>query len=125
MSIIRAILEGEKGPYELAGLADVRVKKSKDEIAASLQGEWKDDLLFVLRESLDIYSFCHDRIARTDLQIEKLLKGNLTPKHTHGPLPTPRKKKKKHKNDPGFDLSPLAWQSLGADLYEVDGIIQT
>src|SRR5437773_974629 len=48
-SIINAILAGERDPHELAEFRDPRVKASKHEIALSLEGNWQEDLLFVLK----------------------------------------------------------------------------
>ena len=46
-AIINAILDGERDPRKLAELADWRCKKSKEEIAASLQATWDEDHLLV------------------------------------------------------------------------------
>jgi hypothetical protein len=54
-AIVQAILQGERDPYVLAALANWRVKKSKEEIALSLQGTWKDEHLFELKMSLELY----------------------------------------------------------------------
>ncbi len=55
-NIIQAILEGERDPVRLAALTDVRVKKSPEEIARSLEGQWKDEQLFVLEECFTMYN---------------------------------------------------------------------
>jgi transposase len=47
-AIIKAILAGERDPRELAADRDGRIKASEEEIAAHLQGNWQEDLLFVL-----------------------------------------------------------------------------
>lgn len=57
-SIIEAILAGETDVHKLASLANFRVKKSKAEIALSLQGNRREDLLFELQE-------CHWRESST------------------------------------------------------------
>jgi transposase len=48
MAILDATLEGERDQYKLAELAHPRIKASKEEIAKSLQGNWRRELLFVL-----------------------------------------------------------------------------
>jgi len=45
-SIIEAILAGNRDPNSLASLIDIRVKKSSQEIADSLHGWWREELLF-------------------------------------------------------------------------------
>jgi len=49
-AIITAILAGERDPHELAAFRDCRVKASEEEIAHSLEGNWQEDLLFVLKQ---------------------------------------------------------------------------
>lgn len=118
-AIISAILAGERDAYQLADLADIRIKKSKEEIAASLQGEWREDLLFLLKECHAMYHYYREKIMVVDQQIEMLL----TNAQTNGLAPLSGvKKKKPQKNDPGFDLRQIAYQIFGVDLYQIDGI---
>ena len=42
-AILRAILEGERDPHELAALCQSNVKASEEEIARSLEGNWRED----------------------------------------------------------------------------------
>ncbi len=52
LAIIDAILAGNRDPHYLASLVDVRMKKSKEEIAQSLHGWWRQELLFELQAAL-------------------------------------------------------------------------
>jgi transposase len=56
-AIIKAILAGERDPHKLAAFRDHRVKSSEEEIARSLEGNWQEDLLFVLQQEQDGYEF--------------------------------------------------------------------
>src|SRR5205807_625399 len=47
-AIIKAILAGERDPHKLAEFRDPRVKASEEQVAQSLEGNWQQDLLFVL-----------------------------------------------------------------------------
>src|SRR5437660_3810514 len=47
-AIMRAIVAGERNPLKLAMLSDPRVHASHEEIAKSLEGNWRSELLFVL-----------------------------------------------------------------------------
>src|ERR1700691_4470696 len=49
-AIIKAILAGERDPWKLAGFRDKRVKASEEEIARGLEGNWQEDLLFMLKQ---------------------------------------------------------------------------
>ena len=45
-AIIGAILRGERDPYKLADLKHERVRASREEVARSLEGKWRPDVLF-------------------------------------------------------------------------------
>ncbi len=49
-AIIKAILGGERDPHKLAAFRNPRVKASEEQIARSLEGNWQEDLLFVLKQ---------------------------------------------------------------------------
>jgi transposase len=55
VAIIEAILSGERDATQLASLADPRVKTSKQEITKSLQGNWRNEHLFELRQAYELY----------------------------------------------------------------------
>src|SRR5436305_1624700 len=49
MAMIRAIVGGEHNPWVLAKLRDERIRASEEEIAHSLEGHWREDVLLELR----------------------------------------------------------------------------
>jgi transposase len=51
-AILRAIVAGERDGHTLAALCDVRAKAGTEEIAASLQGSWRAEHLFALKQAL-------------------------------------------------------------------------
>lgn len=50
--ILRAIVAGERDGYVLAAMKNVRIRASVDEIAKSLQGNWRAEHLFALQQAL-------------------------------------------------------------------------
>ena len=58
-------------------MADPRVKKTKEEIAAELQGQWNDSQLFILKDCFESYEQNQKRIEAIDERIEILLKDNM------------------------------------------------
>jgi len=52
MAMIQAILKGERDPWALAALACPGVKASQADIAKSLHGNWRKELLVVLRHEV-------------------------------------------------------------------------
>lgn len=50
--ILRAIVASERDPLKLAALKNAMIRASNDEIAASLQGNWRSEHLFALKQAL-------------------------------------------------------------------------
>src|ERR1700688_1725752 len=65
-AIITAILQGERDPYKLANLIDYRVKASREEVARSLEGNWRSDVLFELHQAVDSHHFAHLQMQECD-----------------------------------------------------------
>jgi hypothetical protein len=68
-AIIQAILAGERDPRKLAAYRDVRVKATEEEIARSLEGNWQEDLRFVLKQEQQGYEFCQRQMAECDARL--------------------------------------------------------
>jgi transposase len=73
MKIIRAIVEGQRDPLELAKLRDPGCHKSELEIAEQLSGHWREDYLFSLQQSLKMYDAIGERIAAYEKEILRQL----------------------------------------------------
>src|SRR3989441_10016645 len=72
-AIIKAILAGERDPHKLAAFRNWRVKATQEQIPRSLEGNWQEDLLFVLRQEQDGYEFCQKQMVECDRQVEQYL----------------------------------------------------
>jgi hypothetical protein len=73
-AVTNAILLGERNPKELSNLAHYNVRKSKAEIAKALTGDWRDEYVFELKQSHELYYDLMDKIQQTEQEIEKTLK---------------------------------------------------
>jgi transposase len=73
MKMVRAIAGGERNPRELAKLRDWRCHKNEEEIANQLTGHWREDHLFSLRQSLQMYDAIQQRVADYDREILRKL----------------------------------------------------
>jgi len=73
MQIIEAILKGERNPEKLLRLVDARVKASPLEIKKSLEGRWRKEHLFELKQAFDLYNYFLGKIDECDKEIEKVL----------------------------------------------------
>jgi hypothetical protein len=51
--IVRAIVRGERDPQKLAALRDRRMQASPEEVAKSLEGNWRPELLFLVKQEVD------------------------------------------------------------------------
>jgi transposase len=124
-AIVKAILAGERDPYQLAALRNWRVKASGEQIARSLEGNWQEDLLFVLQQEQDGYEFCQKQMAECDQRIEQYLQQR-EDRSAGASLPEEKRKerlrKKKKGNTPQFDLRTELFHMAGADLTQIDGV---
>lgn len=119
MTIIRAILDGERDPDKLALYRDKRCKKSEEEISQSLHGHYRDEYIFALRQSLYLYETYLEQIQACDSAIEQLL-GKFD---TNGdPDSLPSSKKRKSPDAPSFDVRGELYRITGVDLTAIAGI---
>jgi len=65
---------GERDPDRLSTLKHGRVRASRGEIARSLEGNWREELLIVLEQSLELYDLYVLKIAVCDQPIDRHLK---------------------------------------------------
>jgi transposase len=75
LAIIDAILEGQRDPRALAALRDGRVKASEETIVRALEGDYRGEHLFTLKQSLDSYRHYQKLIAECDRQLREQMDG--------------------------------------------------
>jgi transposase len=128
LCMIRAIVEGERDPYKLAAMRNYRCKKDEKEIAQALTGTWREEHLFVLKQSLALYDFYTKEIAECDAQIEKSY-SLIRPDWNRGENPErsaddqfPPKRLAKNAPAAGRQLRSHLKRICGVDLVAVDGI---
>jgi len=123
MAIMHAILEGERDPWSLAALADPQVKASQEVIAKSLEGNWRQELLFVLSQEVEMYRMYQDKIGECDRKLQEHLKQMVSKVDLNTQPLGPRPKGKKAKrNMPKFDLRTELYRITGVDWAQVNGI---
>lgn len=124
LCIIRDIVAGIHDGEQLARHRDWRCAKSAEEIAKSLEGDYRAEHIFALKQSLELYDFYREQIAVCDGQIESQLSA-FTPQVNlaEQPLPPPtRRSSTRPKNHPSFDLRAALYQLAGVDLTQIDGL---
>jgi transposase len=116
--IVRAIVAGERDPQELASYRDARIKASEQEIAASLQGNWRAEHLLALKVALATFDFCSQQIEQCEVEIERAMQ--VLQRFTQEP--EKGKKRSKAKNAPKFDVRERLFKMCGVDLTRINGI---
>jgi transposase len=121
MAILRAILSGERNPQKLANLRDRRCKQDEATIAKALEGNWREEHLFSLEQAVQLFDFYHEQLLACDIRIEAQLRTFEDRSGDH-PLPSQPRKRKRHRNEPSFDLKGHLNRVAGVDLTRIDGI---
>jgi transposase len=124
MAIVRAIAAGERDARKLAQLRDRRCRQSKEEIAEQLSGHWREDHLFSLRQSLQMYDAIEERITAYEQEILKKLATMEVEEHPGGVVP-PVKNLEKGKAIKKRGQEPMRqalYRMSGVDVTQIDAI---
>ena len=123
MQIIKAILAGERNTQVLAGMRDRRCKNSIATIAKSLEGNYRPEHLFSLKQAVETFEFYQSQIAKCDQEIEALLVtfdakvADSPPTNSGTEADTPSKAV--------FNLKDELYRVAGVDLTKINGIDST
>jgi hypothetical protein len=123
-AILDAILAGQRDPVVLAQLCHKSVKSPREKVARALEGDYRAEHLFTLRQSLEGYRFYQKLIANLDIEIHKLMEDLPGTMAAEVPVP-PRTKHtpfQRQGNDPQFDLRGQLYRIAGVDLTDIPGI---
>ncbi len=119
--IIEAILNGERDGEVLSQLVHNRVRKTKQEIADALQGQWNEELLYELESCYMLYKTFQESIAQCDRRTECLLEAATQEICTES-VPKLTKKQLKGKNQQKFNLPLFSYKMFGVDLFAIEGV---
>jgi transposase len=112
-AVLEAILTGERNAQNFLPLIGKRIKADKETIVKSLEGNWREEHLFTLKESYEMYKIYRQHIENCDVEIEKRLQqyeairneGVIELAKAPDEKNKPKKiKKTKDKNHPRFDV---------------------
>lgn len=120
-AIIGSILAGERDAQTLAKLRDPRIKASRETIAKSLQGNWRAELLFVLKQEFETYAVFQKKIAECDKALYEHFQ-RMETRADPSELPPCRRDKRPRGNVPSFDLRSELYRITGTDLTAIDGV---
>jgi transposase len=126
LAIVRSIVAGERDGVKLAKFRDAHCKSSQETIAKALTGTWKEEHVFALKQSLELFDFYTQQIADCDVQIQQRYSVMKPSWKRSGddpvtPAPKPRKKRR-NKNSPPPGTEDEIMRITGVDIAAVGGI---
>jgi len=124
MAIVRAIVAGERDAVRLAGLRGPRCRKSAEQFAQYLSGNWRDEHLFNLEQALELYDTLQRQIGVYEQRLEAELRALTPPERREQPAPKhPSPAKEKALGGRGErSLRDDLWRFAEVDLTRIDGI---
>lgn len=123
--ILQAIINGERDAGQLAKLADPRIKADTQTIIKALQGYWRAEHLFELKQCYEIYLLFKEKITECDQMIQAQLQA-LMAQQQHGELPEintqTKRKKSTAKNQLTFNFTAYLMALYGVNVTQIMGI---
>lgn len=93
LKMVEAIVAGERNPVALLALCDPQIQKHKaGRLRAALEGTWKDEHLFALRQAHELWQFYQQKIGECDQAIAGVLKVVAGPEDPKNPAPLATKR---------------------------------
>lgn len=130
-AIVQAILEGERKAESFLQYIDPRIKAERETIRKSLEGNWRREHLFLLEENYKLYEFIQQRVVRCDQEIEQYLQQQAAisneglVEEVPGDDSVKKKRIKKAKNHPAFNVRGYLSKIHGVDVMEIYGISES
>ena len=121
LAIIKTILAGEREPRELAKLRDERCKRTEAEIARALQGNWREEHLFALKQALELYQEYQRLLRECDAKLEAHL-ATFADKSGGQKLPPKPRRCGRRRTEPAFGVRSALHRMSGHDLTVLEGI---
>lgn len=118
MNIIIAIVAGERNAKELTKFRHPQMKASEEDFEKGLQGNWRAEHLFSLKQALTMYDFIKTQMLECEKEIEKTL-GEI-----NGGLGDESRTKttKPKQNEYAFDAKSYLKEIAGVDLTKIRGL---
>lgn len=120
--IIEAILSGERNPEKLAEHRAPGIKASKGLLIKSLNGNWREEHLFNLKQNFEMYNFLRTQLKEVDMKTQQIL---LKFEVLEPTKEQDKFRKTKTKNQPDFDVEKYMYERLGVKVTDIYGIKST
>jgi transposase len=124
MAIIRAIVAGERNPQRLAALRNVMCKRTRAEIARALEGSWRAEHLFALKQAVGLYEFYHQKLRECDAEVDSHLRTFADQSRGQPLQPRPKgRERTRGPNAPTLaDAREALYRMSGVDLTALEGV---
>jgi transposase len=123
LAIVEAIIAGERNPENFLVHVDRCIRADHAAIVKSLEGNWREEQLFILQECYHAYKYYKQRIAVCDQEIERGLQ-----KYQQESSPSAKvdlsaaSSKQATKNKPKFNTCSYLKAIYGVDIMAIYGI---
>ncbi|MFN2440682.1 MAG: IS110 family transposase [Chitinophagaceae bacterium] len=133
-AVVESIIGGERNARNFLPFIGKGIKADKVTIVKSLEGNWRDEHLFTLKQCYEMYQIYRQRIAICDEEIEKQLQQYEAKRNegvielsetTNNKGKMPRIKKGKDKNHPRFNVRGYLERIHGVDALAIYGLSET
>lgn len=117
MSILRAVVAGERDAAKLARHREPGCQATEEEIQAALVGNYREEHLFALGQALSLHDVYTEKIEECEAKIGEYLQ--TLESRTDGEMPPPPDKKAVSL---GFDVREHLFRQLGTDVLRIKGV---
>jgi hypothetical protein len=122
MTIIRAIVAGERDTNVLASHRERGCHASVETICQALSGNYREEHIFALTQALELYDVYQTKVAACDTQIEAILKRLKKSATSPASKLLPPRQRTRQPNAPAFDARAALHAILGVDLTQIHGL---
>lgn len=123
MLLLRSIADGIRDPEKLLSLINVsKLKAEKQDLLKSLKGVYKEQYIFILRNTLKSYDFFKEQMKSYELLIEAVLQKMLPPDEQGNRPSIKAKTSHVRKNQYGINIKQYLNHIVGNDLTKIDGL---
>ena len=119
LAIVDAIVSGKRNPKELAKLRDHRIKASIETVTKSLVGDYREEHVFTLKQSLMAYRSYQQLISECDQEVQQRLQVFDT--KDDGPTKAVDSSSSTMPTESSFDLHHHLARIFGTDLTLIPG----
>jgi transposase len=121
MTILKAIIAGQRDAKVLAGYRDHRCRNSVHTIAKSLVGNYREEHVFSLTQAVELYEFYQSKINDCELAIARFL-ATQTPQTEDEPPASQKNIPPRQRIRAGVDLRSRLFKLTGVDLFNIPGL---